>query len=827
MLSKDLINAFRMLRNNPVFAVTTVVTIALGIGASTAIFSVTNSVLLRPLPYKDPDRLVLACNDLTRRNVKDFPISNADFLDLRSGAKNTFEDFGAINTGRGPVPQADGTPEQVRFASVSTNFFRLMGAPVVLGRDFEETDGVPQSAPPQPAASGGVPPPPRLPVYAILSYGYFQRRFGANPSAIGKALPVSAGFSPIVVGVLAPGFELLFPPDASIEQSPDIWAAARIRYDTANRMNVQWRVIGRMKPGVTVDRAQAEADTITEQLRRVDPIARTAGQHIRIEPMKQHLVSEVRPAVLALMGAVIFLLLIACANVANLMLVRTSLRERELAVRTALGGSWWHLVRQMLTEAGVIAILGTVLGVGLAWFGIHELLVIGPENVPRLNAIRIDPSVLAFSALAGLAAAAIFGIAPALRFARPDIMRILRASGRTAGLAVGTLRNGVVVAEVALCFVLLVGSGLMFRSFLAIQKVNVGFDPHNLLTFQVLGETGDTPAARQAFMRRLHDRLSALPGVRSAASSTPMPLTGGFSPVRWGTAEALTDQTKFQAADLQIVLPGYFESMGTPLIAGRTFNEADNTPDRNMLIVDQALAAKAFPFESAVGKRILFRVRTPEAQWGEIVGVVAHQRDVSLAAPGREQLYVTDGYVFHGAAGWWALRITGDPAKYAEPVRQEIRRFAPQLLVTDVQPMDGLVNKAQAGTWFTLLLIGTFAGVAALLASVGLYGVLSTLVRQRTAEIGVRMAIGAQPSRVFRLVVGYGLKLSIAGIVIGLVAAALLTQALKSMLVGVKPTDPTTFIAIAVLFFVIAALASWLPARRAATLDPVQALREE
>lgn len=306
-----------------------------------------------------------------------------------------------------------------------------------------------------------------------------------------------------------------------------------------------------------------------------------------------------------------------------------------------------------------------------------------------------------------------------------------------------------------------------------------------------------------------------------------MPLTGGFSPVRWGTAEALTDQTKFQAADLQIVLPGYFEAMRTPLIAGRTFNEADNTPDRNMLIVDQSLAAKAFPFESAVGKRILFRVRTPEAQWGEIVGVVAHQRDVSLATPGREQLYITDGYVFHGAANWWALRTTGDPVKYAGPVRQEIRKFAPQLLVTDIQPMDGLVNKAQAGTWFTLLLIGIFAGIAALLASVGLYGVLSTFVRQRTAEIGVRMAIGAQPSRVFRLVVGYGLKLSVAGIIIGVVAAAALTQALKSMLVGVKPTDPATFIAIALLFFVIAALASWLPARRAAALDPVEALREE
>jgi putative ABC transport system permease protein len=306
-----------------------------------------------------------------------------------------------------------------------------------------------------------------------------------------------------------------------------------------------------------------------------------------------------------------------------------------------------------------------------------------------------------------------------------------------------------------------------------------------------------------------------------------MPLGGGFSPVRWGTAEAQTDQTRFQAADLQIVLPGYFDVMRTPLIAGRTFTEADNTPDRNMLIVDQSLAAKAFPHQSAVGKQILFRVRTPEAQWGEIVGVVAHQHDISLATPGREQLYVTDGYLFHGVAGWWALRTTGDPANYAGPVRQEIRALAPQLLISDIQPMDDLVRKAQAGTWFSLVLISIFGAIAALLASVGLYGVLSTLVRQRTAEIGVRMAIGAQPSRVFGLIVGYGFKLSVAGIVIGTLAAVELTQALKSMLVGVKSTDPATFIAIAVFFFAIAALASWLPARRAAGLDPVEALRQE
>lgn len=827
MLTKDLLYAFRMLRKSPAFAATAVVTIALGIGASTAIFSVTNSVLLRPLPYKAPDRLVLACSDLRRRNVKDFPLSDADFLDLSNGAKSAFDEFGAVNTGRGLVNQADGTPEQVRFAGVTTNFFRLMGARIEFGRDFQDSDGLPQPSPPPPGARRDAPPPPQLPVYAILSHAYFEWRFGGNTSVIGQALPIPGGPRPTVAGVLSSGFELLFPPEANMEQFPDIWFAARIAYDTANRNDVQWRVIGRMKPGVAIQGAQAEVDTVSEQLRRVNPIARTAGQYLRLEPMKLHLVNEVRPAVLTLMGAVIFLLLIACSNVANLMLVRASLRAREFAVRTALGGTWWRLVRQMLAEALAVAALGVVLGLGLAWFGVHELLVIAPENVPRLDAVQIDFTVLVFSALAGLVAVAAFGLAPAVRAARPNIISVLRASGRTPGLAGGVLRNGVVVLEVALSFVLLIGSGLMFRTFLAVQKVNVGFDPHNLLTFRLLGNPGDTPPARQAFMREIHDRLAAISGVRTVTSSNPVPLVGGFTPVRWGTVDALTDPTKFQAADLQVVMPGYFETMRSPLIAGRTFTEADNTPDRNLLIVDQALAGKAFPFQSAVGKRILFRVRSPEPEWGEIIGIVAHQREVSLTTPGREQLYITDGYVNHGAANWWALRTTGDPARYSGVVRETIRAFTPQLLVDDVQPMDERVMKAQAGTWFSLLLIGIFGVTAVLLAAVGLYGVLSAVVRQRTAEIGLRMAVGAPPSQVFGLVVSYGLKLSVAGIAIGVLAALELTQVLKTMLVDVKPTDPATFLVTVVLFVVIAALASWMPAHRAAALDPVEALREE
>jgi putative ABC transport system permease protein len=827
----DFSYAFRTLRKSPIFTITVVVTIALAIGASTAIFSVTNGVLLRKLPYKDPERLVMACSDLQARNVKDFPMSNVDFLDLRNGAKNSFEDFAAVNTGRVTLPGLDGTPERVRIAGVSTNFFQMMGASIIAGRDFEESDGTPQPAPP--AAPGGNGPaanaPPPLPTMAILSNEYFQQRFGGDRSIIGKALPVSAAFGPppTVVGVLAPGFELLFPPQVNVEQFPSVWLAARIPYDVANRNNVQWRVIGRLKPNIGIAQAQAEAETIAQKIRDENTIAKTAGQYFRLVPMKQHLVDQVRPTILALMGSVIFLLLIACANVANLMLVRAASRERELAVRAALGAGWWQLVRQTLAEAIVVAALGTIIGVGLAYLGIRQLLAIAPANLPRLNAISIDLKVLAFAVAAGLLSAVVFGLIPALRTAKPNLMETLRAAGRSGALGAAGLRNAVVVVEVALAFVLLIGSGLMFRTFLNIQRVNLGFDPRGLLTFQLLGNIGNTPQERDNFKRQLREQLNAIPGVHSVTASFPLPLAGGFSPVRWGGAEAQGDPSKFQAADLQIVLPGYFEAMGTTVLQGRTFTQEDSAPDRNLLIVDQALAAKAFPNESAVGKRILFRVRTQEAQWGEIIGVMAHQHNTSLIEPGREQLYVTDGYVNHGAASWWALRTDGDPSALAGAVREVVRKAGKETFINQMQPMDSLVLQAQAQTRFSLLLIGVFSTIAALLAGVGLYGVLATSVRQRTAEIGVRMALGAAPSRIFRLMVGKGLYLSVIGIAIGLLAAFGLTRLLASMLVEVKPTDPVTFASVAVLFLVIAVLASWLPALRASRLDPTTALRQE
>lgn len=826
-MSRSFSYAVRTLRKSPVFTATAVLTIALGIGAVTAIFSVARSVLLQPLPYRNPDELVIACGDMTKRNVKDFPLSNVDFLDIHRQARTAFQDFAAVQTFRGTLQGNDGAIEPVTGGVVSPNFFRFLGEPIVAGRDFGDSDGTPQ-APAVANAAPGAAASPALPRYVILSYEFWQRRFGGDRSLFGRPMP---GAPPqtglVVVGATAPHFELLFPPDVGIEVSPDYWVCARIPYDAANRNNVQWRVIGRLKEGVSLARAQAEADAASETIRQSDSIKQAAGFHLRLDPMHAHLVTDVRPAILALMGAALFLLLIACANVANLLLVRASLRARELAVRTALGASWWRLAQQILAEALLVAVFGGAGGVALAWAGISELRAIAPADLPRLDTISLDPAVLGFSLFAALAAAALFGMAPVYNASRPDLIDSLRAAGRNAGLVGGgMLRNTAAVTQVALAFVLLIGSGLMFRSFLALQRINPGFDSHNLLTFQLQGAAAPRPEERAASQRNIQARLAAIPGVVSAASATPLPLAGAFNPIRWGLEPALSDPSKYQAADVQFVLPGYFETMKTPLLAGRTFTQADNAPERLLMIIDDRLAAKAFPGESAVGKQLLTRVNTPTPVWMEVIGVVAHQSESSLARAGREQIFVTDGYIGNFVNNW-VIRTNGSPEAYTQRVRAAIAAAGPRLLVTRLQPMDKLVDEAQSGTRFSLLLIGVFACIAAILAAVGLYGVLATLVRQRTAEIGLRMALGAAPSGIFGLIVGQGMRLSVAGVALGLIAAFLLTGTMTSMLVGVRPTDAITYIGVAIVFLAIAALSSWAPARRAASLDPTVALREE
>jgi len=832
-LLKDLTYAVRGLRKNLGFSIVAALTIALGIGACTSIFSVVNAVLLRPLPYADAQRLVTVWGELRNRNVHDWPFSPPDYRDLRQQSAELFEDMaGFIPAGRTPISDTGAEPEQIRVGGATPNFFRVLGAHVLLGRDFIEDDSTPQPQATQGQVVPGQAPSPRLPAIAIISHGLWMRRYGGDPRIVDKDVDLGGGRAHIV-GVLPPDFELLFPPRANVERMPDMWTSTRFNFETANRNNVAFRVVGRLKPGVTVQQAQTLVDRVAADLRRQFPIKQTSGLHFHAVPMFEDLVGDVRPAILSLMGAVAFVLLIACANVANLLVVRAAARGRELAVRAAIGAGRLQLVRQMLAESLVIATVGTLVGLALARGGVQVLLAMGPKDLPRLDAVAIDPRVLTFAVLAGLMTALLCGIVPALRASRADVMEVLRsAGGRVAGLRGGrNLRHGVVITEVALSFILLVGAGLMLRSFVALGRIDPGYDPNHVLTF-VLAPQARQPGERAAFMQQVRDRLLAIPGVTGATAATPLPLDGQPVNGRWGTDAAVTDPSKFRQATYHFVLPGYFETMRTRLIEGRTFTDADNNIDQQtdlprQVIVDDALAALAFRGEPAVGKRLFLRITTPEPEWYDVIGVVGHQRHASLAVPGPEAIFILNGHGGHGAAGRWAVRTTGDPAQLVPAVRAAVAQIDPRAPLAEVQPMQAFVDKAMAPVRFTSTLIGIFAVVAVLLAAIGLYGVLSSIVRQRTAEIGMRMVFGAQRGTILQLIVGEGLRLSAAGIGVGLLAAAMVTRVMATMLVGVTPTDPPTFLGIVVLFAGIAVAASWLPARRASRLDPMNALREE
>ena len=826
-LFKDLIYAARGLRKNLGFALVATMTIALGIGACTAIFSVVNAVLLRPLPYADAQRLVLIWGELRTRNVNDWPFSPPDLRDLQQQSSDVFDEIaGMIPAGRVPLAAPGADPEQIRVGGATTNLFRVLGARVLAGRDFVADDGTP--VPQQPGQAPAAGPP----VAAILSHAFWLRRFGGDPGVIGRDVELGNGRARII-GVLAPGFELLLPPRVNAERAPEMWTAARIDVDNANRNNVLYRVIGRLKPGVSAGQAQIHVDHIAADLRQHFAIKQTAGLFFHVIPMFDDLVGDVRPTIASLMGAVAFVLLIACANVANLLVVRASARSRELAVRAAIGASRGQLVRQMLAESLVIAACGTGFGLLLARAGIQLLLALGPKNLPRLDAVSMDPVVLVFAASAGLLTSIVCGLIPALRASRTDVMDVLRSvGGRSGGLRGGrALRSGVVVTEVALSFILLVGAGLMLRSVLALGQVNPGYDPNNVLTF-VLQSASRQADERAMFSRQVRERLLAIPGVSGATAVTPLPLDGVLINGRWGTETAVSDPSKFRQANFHGVLPGYFETLHTRLVAGRFFTEADNVVDQKTdlprrIIIDENLAALAFRGQPAVGKRLLLRITTPEAEWYDVIGVVGHQRHASLATPGPEAIFVMDGHFGHGFANRWAVRTNGDPNQIVAAVRAAVAQVDPRAPLAEIQPMATFVDKAMAPIRFTATLIGIFAVVAVILAGVGLYGVLSTVVRQRTAEIGMRMVFGAPRSSILQLVVGEGLKLSAAGIAIGLAGALAITRLMASMLVGVNPTDPVTFVAIVVLFAFIAVTASWVPARRASRLDPMQAIREE
>jgi putative ABC transport system permease protein len=833
MIAKDLSFAVRTLRKNPAFTITAVLTIALGVGASTAIFSVVNAVLLRPLPYAHADQLAMIETDMLARHVNNFPIAPGNMPDLLDHA-TAFEHIAAVNSGPAPFMGDEGKPEQIIAAGVTPNFFTMLGTRIGFGRNFVASDATPPP-PPQVVNGQRVPPNPadQPPAMTILSHAFWQRRFGGDSSVIGKTVQLFGGPATIV-GVAPADLRLEFPSGIGNNiQQPDAYSVFRIDWSTASRINVFLRVIGRLKTGASLGAARAQLTRLTADLQAKLPILKGANAVWRAEPMQADVVKDVRPAILALMGAVMFVLLIACANVANLLLVRASARERELAVRSALGGTRSALVGQMLAESVVLAGAGALLGLFFAKIGIDLLLSIAPSNLPRADDVSIDFRVLAFTGIIAFASALIFGMLPAWRASRPNLGQTLRAGGRSPGLHSGKyLRQGVVIAEVALSFVLLIGSGLMLRSFMVLERVDPGFDPNGILTFTAFNARARTAVERQAFASTLAKRLSEIPGVTAVTAASPLPLDGQDFNLRWGPPAAAENPSLFQQAAVHFVLPGYFEAMKTKLVAGRTFTQADNDTTTIGIVIDNLLAAKAFPGQSpqsVIGKQILARIITPEAKNYQIIGVVEHERHLGLATPGREGAFVVDGMPGFGAATRWAVRTNGDPTRLIPAARAALAQVDAQVPMGEVTPMSAYVDRAMAPTRFSLVLIAIFGAVAAVLAAVGLYGVLSTTVRQRTAEIGVRMAFGATNESIFRLMIGQGLALSAVGIGVGIAAALALTGVMEraNMLISIKPNDPLTYVAIAVLFVVIASLASWVPARRAASLDPNAALREE
>lgn len=808
--------ALRALRRSPSFALAATLTLGLGIGASVAIFSVVNAVLLQPLPYRDGDRLVLIWSDLQNRGVRDFGHPPGDLDDMRHQT-TAFDGLASVLTGHTAVTIAAGEPERMPVAYITPDFFSVIGATVALGSDFVEADGRWLTETEREAAA---------PQKVIVSHEFWRRRLGGRIDVIGEAVQVETSRA-VIVGVAEPHLELLFPPGVGILRTPDMWIVQRLNFVTSPRTSISQRIVGRLKPGVTRQQAQEQVNLVTADLRRRFPIKDSAGLYHRVESMHDDLVTDVRAPVLVLMGAGIVLLLIACSNVANLLLIRAAGRERELAVRAAIGGSRSRIVRQLLVESVVLSGGGVLLGVLVASAGVAALLALSPSALPRLDTVAVDGVVLTVASLLGVISAMLFGIVPALRASKPDVVEALRAGGRSAGPSGGRwARQMVVIGEVGLSMVLLIGAGLMVRTFTALTHVDLGFNPANAQTFSIVNARLQREDERAAVVRRVHSELAAIPGVTAVTAVTPLPLDGNASAGRWGPMSALTNPAEFQQATYYTVLPGYFEVVRATLLEGRVFVDADNSPDRRVVIIDDVLAAKAFGSQPAIGQPLLVRPSAGEPVPYEVIGVVKHQRHAALAGEPREALFLSDGQMGHAAVSSWIVRTDGATTATDAAVRAAVRRANPQLMLADLQPWTRYLDGATAPTRFALFLIAVFAGIALVLAAVGLYGVLATSVRQRTAEIGVRMAFGATAGSILRLVLSLGVRLTMLGMALGVAIAAATTWLMQSMLVGVTPTDPATFGAIALVFLVVAAVACALPAQRAARMSPLAALRE-
>jgi predicted permease len=801
-LLQDLRYGIRVLLKSPGVSLMAILALALGIGANTAIFSVVNAVLLRALPYKNPDRILMVWVNNRRAGVDQDYHSYPNYEDYNN-QNHVFEQIAAFIDTSSNIT-GDGEPERVIGAATTINFFPVMGMEPAMGRMFlpeEWEEGHNQ--------------------VAVLSHGLWQRRFGSDPQIVGKTISIN-GKVRTIVGVMPPAFR--FP-----AKETEVWVPLPLRPDLKGSRTSFWlKAVGRLKPGVTLDEARSEMEVISNRL--VEQYPSNAGYGVNLVPLYEQFTGNIRSAILVLFGAVAFVLLIACANVANLLLARGAARGKEIAIRAALGAGRTRLIRQFLTESVLLAFFGGLGGLLIAFWGIKVLVALGPRDIPQLDQITIDGKVLGFTLAVSLLTGLIFGLVPALQASRPDLNETLKEGGRSSagGFGVDRVRRVLIVSEIALSLVLLIGAGLLIKSFIRLQDVNLGFNPDHLLTMnlQLAGSNYKEDSRVSSFYKQLIQRVEALPGVQSAAAVSDVFLNKVTNSSTF-SIEGRPNPPTAERVEITIdtATPDYFRLMGIPLVRGREFDEHD-TGDIPVVIINETMAKRFWPNEDPVGKRIVYGDPDSDTKWITVVGVVGDMRRTGVDTEVRCETFVPHNQ--------WPLRsmvlvvrTASDPLSLAGLVRQEVLAIDKDQPVYNIKTVDQLLSERVSQRRFNMLLLGIFATIALLLAGVGIYGVMSFIVTQRTREIGIRMALGAQKGDVIRLVVGQGIITALAGVLIGLAAAFALTRLMSSLLFGVSTTDPVIFVIISLLLTAVAGVACYIPALRATRVDPMVALRYE
>jgi putative ABC transport system permease protein len=799
-LLQDLRYSVRLLLKTPGFTAIAVITLALGIGANTSIFSIVNAVLLRPFPYKATEQLVIL-----GEFIPGGAVSYPNFVDWREQS-TLFESVSAIRSDESYNFTGSGEPERLQGRLVSAGFLSLLGVHPALGRDLLPEDDRPGATP-----------------AVIISYGLWSRRFGNDQNIIGRQITLN-NQSYTIVGVTPQGFQFSLESDVTI---PIGLSAERFK---ARGSDPGIQAVARLKPNVSQQQAQEETNIIYARLEQQYPNTNT-GRRGYLMSLHENFVGDVRQPLLILLGAVGLVLLIACANVANLLLVRASARKREISVRVALGASRRRIIRQLLTESLLLATIGAALGILLAYWGTSLIARQLPDGIPRLAEANVDLRVLGFTFAAALLTGLLFGLAPAVQASRLNLTDALKEGDRGSSGNRQRLRSLLVIGEVALTLTLLVGAGLLIQSFRRVLQVDPGFERQNLLTMQV---SINNPDGQQVanFFQQLQENVRRLPGVKSVALSNGLPLGGANHPIFIITGRPLPEKGREPVGIRYSVTPDYFQTMGIQLLKGRLFSEQDRRDTPGVVIIDEALAQQHFQNEDPIGKRLAQSTSgTPSY---EIIGVVRHVEQYNLDGQARTpQFYLAFNQISLDRLPGSSRRINlltrtdVDPSSLAPAVRAQIATLNKDQAVFNVRTMEKIVAQSVAPRRFSMLLLAIFAFVALALASIGIYGMMSYAVAQRTREIGLRLTLGAQAGNVLRMVIGQGMKLALLGVAVGLVASIALTRTMKNLLFGVSATDPLTFIAIAILLSFVALLACWVPARRATKVDPTIALRYE